>query len=196
MITEIKKIKRLRTDIPFYADSGLPAMTAYKASVQALLDSGDYTFTRENSSDGLTETYTSTFKDLNTFIQVENLKGIALDAEFLTYVDSNDPGSGFTNIDDPYTLTGIDQPFKYIITYSFHADDVDENNVPLHQAISVDAVINPDTLEDVTVTDTSVVITYSFQNAADFTANFYNDLRRLREWITPNLTRTISYQLV
>lgn len=193
MITEIKKLKRPRTDVAFYADSGLPAMTAYKSSVQPLIDSGDYTFTRVTSSDGLTETYTSTFKDLATFSQVENLKNVALDAEFLKYFADN----GFVEVSNPYSLSGINQPFKYIVTYSFNENDVNQDNIPLHQAISVDAARNlGERLEDIVVNDTSVVVTYSFQDAADFTANYYNDLLFLHEWVTPNLTRTLTYQLV
>jgi hypothetical protein len=188
MITEIKKSKRSSTSVQFYNESGSAIHAAVAAAGQTFIDAGKVTVNETLSDDGLTKTYTTTFADLETYGQVDSLKTVAMDLDFLDYVGSH----GFPLLPDHYVQTGIEQPFDHIITYSFPEGATNADGEELITAIPAAALSNY--VSDVNVTATSVAITYRFNNSTEFTQNHFNDLPYLTQW--PNVSRTLSYQLV
>jgi hypothetical protein len=180
-IIETKISTRASTDIEFYSDSGLPAVQAALAGVAGT------SFVRTISSDQLVETVTTTHADLTAFSATDTNRSLALDAEFVTYMNEN----SFVTEHAKYTLTGIDQPFANTITYTLPAGSA----ASLSEAI-VAAVETKSNLVSVEVHETSVVATLRFDDAEDFTTNFFNDLKHANEWHSAGVTRAISYSLI
>ena len=188
-IVDTKILVRPNTSVPFFTDSGLPARTAAGTALSALSETGKYSSEYTVSEDQLTQTAVLTCADLETYSAYDTILGIALDCNYITYLEDN----GFlmlSNTTTPraFSNTGIDQPFTATHVYTFPTNDPT-------MGIFASSISLDNTLA-VTVGENTVTVVKQYANSADYTDNIFNDLQYVKQLHAKGVTRTITYALV
>jgi hypothetical protein len=196
IITETKVSVRPNTSVPFFKETNPPELLAVQATVKSLRDNGNVTYVTTISSDGLTETAVATFDSIETYNAVETAHGIALDNAFISYVKSNNfSPRDFSKVEDrrsTYVQTGFDQPFTCTTVYTWP-----ETN-PMISGIGASMQTNDvyGKLTNVSILETSLSLTHTYDNSSDFTDHCFYDLYIVPRLFENNVTRTITYALV
>jgi hypothetical protein len=188
-IVDTKILVRPNTSVPFFTDSGLPARTAAGTALSALRETGKYSSEYTVSEDQLTQTAVLTCADLETYSAYDTILGIALDSEYIAYLEEHD-FLMLSNTTTPraFTSTGIDQPFTATYVYTFTENDptmrIFGSAVGLESGVTVTVGIN------------TVTVVKQYANSADFSDNFLGELKYAQQLHAKGVTRTITYAFV
>jgi hypothetical protein len=209
-ITKTTVLTRTSTSVPFYVDAGRAAVAANDAAtlphfqtmwnaLTNLYNAGKYTIAESVSDDGLTQTRTLTYNDLDTLNQAETAYDIANAREFQSYKINNN----FVTINGAtvsaeergnlWRIEGIDSPYTVTTTYTF------PNASDAYIDTFVGALENYDhfsKLTDLVINGASVIVTHQYLNAADQTAHPYLDMFFIPQLAEKNVTRTVAYAMV
>jgi len=187
-ITQTFVFTRPNTTVDFHYRANTPEMTAASAVKQQYIDSGKMTTTTTVSDDELTLTLVSTSPDLEALGIRDTLVSLAIDAEFNNYITTHE------HVVTSYTLTGIDAPFTCTTTYTFPTAGLDVHDILLTN-ISNDPRAAAKILGNPIISDTSMSVTHKYDNAADYTANFFTEFHLANELHAAGVTRTITYAM-
>jgi enamine deaminase RidA (YjgF/YER057c/UK114 family) len=197
-ITETKLAHRPNTSVSFWKDTAPAELAATRAKIQSLIDNGNVSYTTTLNDDQLIQTTVATFDTIETYNAVETAAGIELDNAYITYTKNNNmfylaPQNPTTSRPMVYTQTGFDQPFTCTTVYTLPEAD------SFIEAIGT-VIQNSDSygkLTSVTIAETSLTLVHTYNNSADFTEFYYDDLSAIPlGWAQKNATRTITYALV
>lgn len=178
-ISFISTATRPSASIAWYTNSGLPVVTAMLNSWHSALPDTPY----ENviSDDGLTNTNTVTFKNLEDFNVFYNyIMDLNLAVEFINYCGAN---PGFTN---SRTVSGFGN-ITIAATYNFP-------NSTESASYSIDRLRANDVahLTDLQVLSDKVIVTHTYADAADFSSAHFNDVVFAQNLVDYGVTKTIS----
>jgi hypothetical protein len=188
MITQIQVTVRPDTSISFFNESEIFNNYSGQTDVIALRDSGAMTILRNVGPDGLTQTNIITVDTLANYSKFETACSIELDARFVAYTEEH----GFKNFRDtsitPFAVTGIVMPFVTTVVYTWPTPDS-----------SMQIFASSMSLQDgftVLVGDNTVSVARRFDNAADYTTNYLQDLVYVTQLYAKGVTRTITHEYV
>jgi hypothetical protein len=192
-IIETKKFVRPNTSVSFYTNDGKGSaiLDAIQAQIDPLRALGKVRGEISVSEDGLTQTGTVTYTDLDAWSQRDTLLSIALDAEFMQHSRDN----SITGGSPQYTITGIDYPFTCTTVYTFQAGNTSLLDL-ISNAASADSDPSSSKLKSATATETTLTLVHQFDNSDDFTANHFNDIQGVVDLNAAGVTRTITYAAV
>ena len=191
-ITEIKKTIRSTTNDVFFTDSPMTTdRQTLKSSNTPLVHAGKFTFTPVLSEDGLIQTNTAIFADLETYSQVDTAIGINIDHAYFTWATDNNLNQ--SEIENQYTQLGIDQSFTCTTTYSY-SNNISELYPEFDSFISR-IELSPK-LVSFTNTGSQLVAVHEYANSSDFTENHWKDYSFVEALYSAGITRTITYALV
>lgn len=187
-IVETKIVTRPNTGVLFYNQNNTnPILVSYRADATSKLLAGTYSHHSVISDDGLTQTNTHTFADIETYNYIENLLTVAFDADYYAYAVTNQlghPSSG------QYTQTGITQPFSCTTVYTFNPEDIDMFET------MIDSLETSFCLESFTNTGSVVTAVHHYANSEDFTENHWKDFTYVPYLNAEGVTRSITYALL
>jgi len=189
-IVRTRTYARPDTTVPFHRDSGLTQITALQSGLQTLINAGTFSSTPVVSDDGLTLTHTQTLQDLAALGALDTVVGIALDAEYFTYITEH----GHAMVGHP-VITGIDSAFTVNTTYTFPTAGTASHD-SLSALVSTYATLKSDYIVSNTVADTVITVVAKFNNGDDYVANRFNDFSIVTELNTDGATRAITYAAV
>ena len=204
-ITETRFQRRADTSVPFFSeDTNLPIFTTWQNSIQPYITAGKASATNITSDDGLTHTRTFTYDSLETFGEIDTLRSIEVNNEYLNYTKSNSlielDYTQLENRRNTYQLSGIDQAFKVTTTYTFPAQDPATYGSTSIMLVFANALEHfADGLSkkiDTILDETTITVVHQYNNASDFTDYCYNDLFFVPQLHEAGATRTIKYELV
>jgi len=187
MITDIKRLVRPSTSVPFYITGEGQVTHNGVAAIRALHNAGKVTRTFSYSNDELTQIQTLVYADMETYSAYETALGIDLDNEFVTFTVNNN--YVFESQTTPFENTGISSPFTCTIVYTFP-----EGEATIE--IFANALAIEPTVQSVTVGTNTVTVVNQHANSADYTANFFADNKFVQQLQAKGVTRTIAYALV
>jgi hypothetical protein len=197
-IVETKNWSRPNSEVEFYYNTGLPALLATQAITNTSKNNGSYVvdITYPDTESNLKLVQTATYSDINTLSQVDTAKGVAMDAEFLSYlsnIGSVDAQAQATKSNvQYYTLTGISSSFYCTTVYTFPVDN--DPYIPvMEQSLNI-AYDHKGKLADLIVGTNTLTLVHQYNNDADFSKNHFNDIfSYVPSLATKNATRTITY---
>jgi hypothetical protein len=203
-------LTRTNTSVPFYTDAGkaairandsatLPLFQVMAAKQNILRDAGKYIIEEAVSDDGLTQTRTLTYSDLDALSQGETAYDIATTREFQNYKINNN----FVTINGStvsaeerrnlWRIEGIDSPYTVTTTYTFpSASDA-------YIDTFVGALENYDhfnKLTDLVINGANVITTHQYLNSADQTTHPFLDMFFVPQLAEKGVTRTVVYAMV
>ena len=189
MITQIQVTVRPDSSISFFNESEnyFTTFSGYSDLV-TLRESGCFTTLRNVGPDGLTQTNIITVDTLANYSRYETACSIELDARFVAYTEEH----GFKTFRDtsitPFAVTGIVMPFITTVVYTWPTPDS-----------SMQIFASSMSLQDgftVLVGDNTVSVARRFENAADYTTNYLQDLVYVTQLYAKGVTRTITHEYV
>lgn len=186
-ITQSYVFTRPDTNNSFHNDTTSDIVSQFKTSREGYITSGKLSVTQTDSDDGLTRTVVATFADLITFADRDNYITIEFDNDFYWYTNAHN--HQITS----YTLSGIDAAFTCITTYTFPSA-----SLPIHDALVI-GINNQSTnnkLKNLVVEETVITVTHQYDNATDFSENFWKDFTLTPDLHAAGVTRTIAYAMV
>lgn len=202
-ITKTTRSIRPSTDVPFFREAAkatlgtgtYPAFEAANTIFVDLIDSSKATQTI-TGEDGLTETRTWTFTDVDALSTAESASSIALSLEFQTYRIANNftiqPYTDVNQRKNALEYAGINQPYKVTTTYTFPEG---ESYIDTFVS-SVEAYEHYGKIHDLYINGNDVVVIHQYLNSEDQTTNPYLDMFYAAQLNAKNVTRTIKYELV
>lgn len=191
VITEKKLIKRTNTSIPFFGRSNDPVSLSIRDSIAPYLLNETLTWEAEQSDDGLTQTLTQTYANLQVYSEVSTIYSIDLDYAFKSYVE----GPGFVPpVGRQYTQLGIEVPFTRTTTYNYNPESITSLFPGWEQFIRV--LENSNKLISFTNTGSALIAIHQYNNSADYTDNRWLDYRFVEGLHAGHVTRTITHALV
>jgi hypothetical protein len=193
MITETRIKTRTNKDIPFFNQANLHPQ-AMIDGIAVLRSQGKFDRVITYSDDGLTETTVTTHADLDSFSQADTLLSIELDAVCWDYIVNQHGPNG--HVANSYVLSGIDHPFTVTITYHFPQNVTTDPTQGLVNDMQTSSDFITRKLSNATVTDSTLVFTYQYDNATDYQTTWVNDMPWVTRLHNLGATRTIKYASV
>lgn len=191
VITEKKIIKRTSTSIPFFGRSNDPVSLAIRDSIAPYLLDQTLTWDAEQSDDGLTQTLTQTYANLQVYSEVSTIYSIELDYAFKSYVE----GPGFVPpTSRQYIQLGIEVPFTRTTTYSYNPATITSLYPKWDYFTEVLEISNK--LISFTNTGTELIAVHQYNNSADYTDTRWSDYQYIDGLHAGHVTRTITHALV
>jgi hypothetical protein len=195
-IVETKNWSRPNSEVEFYYNTGLPGLLATQAITNTSKNNGSYVvdITYPDTESNLKLVQTATYSDINTLSQVDTAKGVAMDAEFLSYlsnIGSADVQVTTSNVQF-YSLTGIGSSFYCTTVYTFPVDN--DPYIPvMEQSLNI-AYNHKGKLADLIIGTNTITLVHQYNNDTDFSNNHFNDLLAyVPQLSAKNATRTITY---
>lgn len=195
-IVETKLWTRANVSVPFFKEAnpnGIVTTIRSSEVYQTLINNGNYSVvtTYPDTTANLQMREVSTYQDLATFSSIDTNRGINLDTAFLTYAEDHQPGD-LTSGDQPYTLTGIPDPFYVTTVYHFPTEN--DSYIPIMTQSLEIAYDHKGKLVDMVVTSNSITVIHQYNDATDYSQHLFNDLRAyVPQLAEKNATRTITF---